>query len=77
VRNRGSARVFEGGFGKCGVLWWCFCGEFVVDCVVNVVRWMVIFPALKTCQLFKIIFLSYRSLPNCRLPQTAVGIFDA
>jgi hypothetical protein len=37
------ARVFEGGFGKSRVSWWCFCGEFVVDCVVNVVRWMVCF----------------------------------
>jgi hypothetical protein len=37
------ACVFEGGFGKSRVLWWCFCGEFVVNRVVNVVRWMVSF----------------------------------
>jgi hypothetical protein len=29
--------VFKGGFRANGVLWWCFCGEVVVDCVVNVV----------------------------------------
>jgi hypothetical protein len=23
--------VFEGGFGKCAFLVWCFCGEIVVD----------------------------------------------
>jgi hypothetical protein len=25
---------------KRGVFAWCFCGEFVVDCVINVVRKM-------------------------------------
>jgi hypothetical protein len=23
--------VFEGGFGKCTVFWWRFCGELLVD----------------------------------------------
>jgi hypothetical protein len=31
------AGVFEGGFGKRGGLWMVFCGENVVECVVNVV----------------------------------------
>jgi hypothetical protein len=39
------AGVFEGGFGKCGVSVWCFCGEVVVECMVkrgsltDVFRW--------------------------------------
>jgi hypothetical protein len=41
--DRGFARVFEGGFGKM----WCaavvFCGEVVVDCVVNAARFVVDF----------------------------------
>jgi hypothetical protein len=36
------ARVFEGGFRKCGAQRWFFCGEFVVDCVIFVVVLMVI-----------------------------------
>jgi hypothetical protein len=28
---------FVGCFGKSGELVWCFCGEVVVECVVNVV----------------------------------------
>jgi hypothetical protein len=54
VGFRGKPRfvdVFEGGFRKCGAQRWCFCGEFVVDCVVNVVRLMVVFERRKTCQL--------------------------
>jgi hypothetical protein len=27
--------VFQGVLAKIGVLVWCFCGEVVVDCVVN------------------------------------------
>jgi hypothetical protein len=42
-KNAAFARVFEGGFRKCGVQRWFFCGEFVVDCVVFVVVLMVIF----------------------------------
>jgi hypothetical protein len=30
--------VFAGGFEKLRVLLWCFCGENVVEGVVNVVR---------------------------------------
>jgi hypothetical protein len=56
VRTSGLTGVFEGGFGKCGAQRWCFCGEFVVDCVVNVARLMVDFSALKICQLFEIYF---------------------
>jgi hypothetical protein len=33
--------VFEGGTGKVGVFAWCFCGEVVVDCVVNR-GWLVV-----------------------------------
>jgi hypothetical protein len=38
VRNCAFAGIFYGDFGRCGVQRWCFCGEFVVDCVVNVVH---------------------------------------
>jgi hypothetical protein len=31
--------VFAGFFGEMRVSVWCFCGEFVVECVVNVVSW--------------------------------------
>jgi hypothetical protein len=34
------AGVFEGGFGNTVCSGWCFCGEVVVDYVVNVVLWM-------------------------------------
>jgi hypothetical protein len=30
--------VFEGCFGKSGDLWMVFCGENVVECMVNMVR---------------------------------------
>jgi hypothetical protein len=43
------AAIFEGGFGKSGVLGWFFCGEVVVNCVVNRGEWMVVFESLKTC----------------------------
>jgi hypothetical protein len=33
----GFARVFEGGFGKAGGWTWFSAGEFVVECMVNVV----------------------------------------
>jgi hypothetical protein len=32
-----SMGVFAGVLGEMGVLLWCFCGEVVVECVVNVV----------------------------------------
>jgi hypothetical protein len=31
------AGVFQGCFGKGAFFAWCFCGEFVVDSVINVV----------------------------------------
>jgi hypothetical protein len=37
------AGVFEGGFGKSGVQWVVFCGEVVVNCVVNVDGGMRVF----------------------------------
>jgi hypothetical protein len=43
------AGIFEGGFGKSGVLGWFFCGEVVVNCVVNRGGLMVVFEWLKTC----------------------------
>jgi hypothetical protein len=33
----GICWVFEGGFGESGFTTLCFCGEVVVDCVVNMV----------------------------------------
>jgi hypothetical protein len=49
---------------------WCaavvFCGEFVVDCVVNVVHWMVVFGRRKTCQLFKNYFFEACAKPRIR-----------
>jgi hypothetical protein len=50
-KSAAYARVFEGGFRKCGVQRWFFCGEFVVDCVVFAVTLMVIFLAIRKCQL--------------------------
>jgi hypothetical protein len=35
-----SRALFDGGPGKTGVFGWCFCGEFVVDAWLNVVRKM-------------------------------------
>jgi hypothetical protein len=40
---------FDGGAGKKRVFAWCFCGEFVVDCVINVVRKMAVLWGGKTC----------------------------
>jgi hypothetical protein len=31
-------RFLQGVFAKMAFLLWCFCGEFVVECVVNVVE---------------------------------------
>jgi hypothetical protein len=39
----GFAGVFEGRFGKSGESLWCFCGENVVGCVVNVDRKLRVF----------------------------------
>jgi hypothetical protein len=41
--------VFEGCFGKSGCFWMVFCGEVVVNCVVNRGGLMVVFPGLKIC----------------------------
>jgi hypothetical protein len=35
---------------------WFFCGEFVVDCVVNVVRWMVVLGAEKHANFLNFFF---------------------
>ena len=44
--------VFEGVLGK-WVFWvWCFCGEVVVECVVNVVRWRACFLGVKDVPFF-------------------------
>jgi hypothetical protein len=37
----GKLAFFQGFFEKSGVKTWCFSGQFVVQCVVNVVFWMV------------------------------------
>jgi hypothetical protein len=34
----GGVVILLGFLRKCVFLAWCFCGEFVVECVVNVVR---------------------------------------
>jgi hypothetical protein len=41
--------VFEGCFGKSGCLQVVFCGEVVVNCVVNRGGLMVVSRELKTC----------------------------
>jgi hypothetical protein len=46
--------VFKGGSEKSGVFAWCFCGEVVVNCVVNPGWLMVDFADWKICQIFKI-----------------------
>ena len=48
--KRRFPHVFRGGFGKSAVLVWCFCGEFVVDCVVKLVKFTVFAQSLKTGQ---------------------------
>ena len=47
---------FVGVFVKKCVLVWCFCGEVVVDCVVNRGALMVVFWRLKTCHCFELYF---------------------
>jgi len=39
----GKTLTFRGIFEKTGAKTWCFGGQFVVRCVVNVVFWMVCF----------------------------------
>jgi hypothetical protein len=48
--------VFSGVFGKIVFLTWCFCGEVVVDCVVNRGALMVGFWRLKMCHCFGFYF---------------------
>jgi hypothetical protein len=50
------AGVFEGGFGKTGVSWWCFCGQRVVNCVVDDGLWMTSFQGWKFCGFLNFIF---------------------
>jgi hypothetical protein len=52
----GEAAFFQGVFAKNDVLVWCFCGEVVVNCVVNRGALLVVFLRLKTCHFKKIIF---------------------
>jgi hypothetical protein len=52
----GFAGVFEGGFGKSRFFAWCFCGEFVVDCVVIVVARVSLVWSLKIFHLFEVYF---------------------
>jgi len=42
---------------KCGAQRWFFCGEFVVDCVVNVAGWMVAFWRQKYATFSKYFFV--------------------
>jgi hypothetical protein len=51
--------VFSGVFAKKGVLVWCFCGEVVVNCVVNRGAVMVGFWRLKICHCFEFYFLLF------------------
>jgi hypothetical protein len=44
--------VFTGVFAKKGVYLWCFCGENVVDCMVDVVFWQPVFRAQKMRQVW-------------------------
>jgi hypothetical protein len=44
--------VFQGVLAKIGVLVWCFCGEVVVDCVVNGGALIGCFLASKNVPLF-------------------------
>jgi hypothetical protein len=46
---------FEGGVGEVGVFAWCFCGEVVVNWVVNRGCLTVVFAGSKTFQVFEII----------------------
>ena len=50
--------VLLGIFGNLGVLTWCFCGEFVVDCVVNVVSLRSLFRGWKLGQGSRIYFFA-------------------
>jgi hypothetical protein len=47
---------FDGGPGKTGVFGWCFCGEFVVDAWLNVVRKMAVLRGRKPCHFLQLYF---------------------
>jgi hypothetical protein len=53
--------LFRGVFAKSDVLVWCFCGEVVVNCVVNRGALLVVFWRLKTCHCFGIYFCLFFS----------------
>src|ERR1700677_4450772 len=48
---------FRGVFRKSGRLLWCFCGEVVVECVVDVVGWWSLFESVKRGHSFGIYFV--------------------
>jgi len=50
--------VFAGVFEKPECQTWCFCGQVVVECVVN----EVIFRGRKMRQVFQLFFAGYRSV---------------
>jgi hypothetical protein len=52
----------QGFFAKKVVLTWCFCGEFVVECVVNVVEKQRVFAGRKIGQAFEVYFLAEEDL---------------
>jgi hypothetical protein len=53
---RGGGSFFQGVLAKKGVLVWCFCGEVVVDCVVNRGALTAAFWRLKICHGFELYF---------------------
>jgi hypothetical protein len=59
-RFRGFAVFFEGVLEKEGVWVWCFDGEFVVECVVEMDRKQRTFRRLKIRQGFELYFLALK-----------------
>jgi hypothetical protein len=53
---RGGCPFLLGVLAKTGDKTWCFCGEFVVDCVVNVVLLRTVFCGRRMGQGFWIYF---------------------
>jgi hypothetical protein len=53
-------RFFDGGWEKTGCSLWCFDGEIVVECVVIVVKKMVLFLSPKTRHILEIYFFVAR-----------------
>lgn len=56
VVGMGEFVVFAGGFEKNGGWMWLFDGEFVVECVVDVVFWRTLFRAEKYATISGFIF---------------------